>query len=334
MLPGMDGWTVIDRLKSEPSTRHIPVHFISAVDEASRGRELGAVGFLTKPVSREAINGAFERLLHFAEGRTRHLLIVDDDSDARAAVRTLLRHDGVVIDEAGSGEDALALVQGNDYDCVVLDLGLPGMSGSELLEQLADSGRIPPVVVYSGRELSREESLKLRQYTDSIVIKGARSPERLMDEVSLFLHSMQNGAAHPQRGTAPQPAASDQLRDRKVLLVDDDMRNLFALSKVLRGWGMQVTMAQDGQKALKMLAEDPGSELVLMDIMMPVMDGYDTIRAIRAQPMFARLPIIALTAKAMRGDREKCLEAGASDYLSKPIDIDKLASMMRVWLHR
>jgi CheY-like chemotaxis protein len=335
MLPGMDGWTVIDRLKSEPSTRHIPVHFISAVDEASRGRELGAVGFLTKPVSREAISGAFERLLHFAEGRTRHLLIVDDDVDARAAVRTLLRHDGVIIDEAGSGEEALAMVLRNEYDCVVLDLGLPGMSGSELLERLADSGRIPPVVVYSGRELSREESLKLRQYTDSIVVKGARSPERLMDEVSLFLHSMQNGSgvAHPDRG-AQYHSATDQLRDRKVLLVDDDMRNLFALSKVLRGWGMQVTMAQDGQKALKTLTEDSGSELILMDIMMPVMDGYDTIRAIRAQPVFDKLPIIALTAKAMRGDREKCLEAGASDYLSKPIDIDKLASMMRVWLHR
>jgi CheY-like chemotaxis protein len=333
MLPGMDGWTVIARLKENPATRHIPVHFISAVDDAGRGRELGAVGFLTKPVSREAINGAFDRLLHFAEGQARHLLLVDDDADARAALRTLLRGDDVSIDEAGSAEDALARMTDTDYDCIVLDLGLPGMSGMELLERLAGEGRIPPVVIYSGRELSREESLKLRQYTDSIVIKGARSPERLMDEVSLFLHSIRKGAAAT---AAAAPVAGDvgELAGRKVLLVDDDMRNLFALSKVLRGWGMQVSMAQDGQKALKALAEQDGIELVLMDIMMPVMDGYDTMRAVRAQSRFAKLPIIALTAKAMRGDREKCLEAGANDYLSKPIDVDKLSSMLRVWLHR
>ena len=336
MLPGMDGWTVIERLKESPATRHVPVHFISAVDEASRGRELGAVGFLTKPVSREAISGAFDRLLHFAEGQTRQLLVIDDDSDSRAALRTLLRHDDVSIDEVGSAEDALQRMAATTYDCIVLDLGLPGMSGMEFLEQLSTAGRLPPVVVYSGRELSREESLKLRQYTDSIVIKGVRSAERLMDEVSLFLHSVRDGRKHAQPASAASPAAPEggELRDRKVLLVDDDMRNLFALSKVLRGWGMHITMAQDGLKALKTLADRDDIELILMDVMMPVMDGYDTIREIRAQPQLARLPIIALTAKAMRGDREKCLEAGANDYLSKPIDIDKLSSMMRVWLQR
>jgi len=344
MLPGMDGWTVIERLKENASTRHVPVHFISAVDEANRGRELGAVGFLTKPVSREAIGEAFDRLLHFAEGHMRHLLIVDDDADSRAAMRTLLRNDDVTIDEAASAEEALERMAHETYDCIVLDLGLPGMSGIEFLEQFSGSGRIPPVVVYSGRELSREESLKLRQYTDSIVIKGARSPERLLDEVSLFLHSIQDGQPRRSSATAPSSSTSSPanatapdvsaLHDRKVLLVDDDMRNLFALSKVLRGWGMHVTMAQDGQKALKTLADSDDIELVLMDVMMPVMDGYDTIRAIRAQPTLAKLPIIALTAKAMRGDREKCLEAGANDYLSKPIDIDKLSSMMHVWLHR
>ncbi len=335
MLPGMDGWTVIERLKADNATRHIPVHFISATDEASRGRELGAVGFLTKPVSREAIGGAFERLLHFAEGRTRHLLIVDDDADSRAAVRKLLRDDGVLIDEAGSAEEAQAKIAETQYDCVVLDLGLPGMSGVELLEKLSSAGDIPPVVIYSGRDLDREESLRLRQYTDSIVVKGARSPERLLDEVSLFLHSIRGGLRHAaQPGPAVGRAVADGLDGRQVLLVDDDMRNLFALSKVLRDWGVNVTMAQDGQKALKTLADHRGIELVLMDIMMPVMDGYETIRAIRAQAQFGKLPIIALTAKAMRGDREKCLEAGANDYLSKPIDIDKLSSMMRVWLHR
>jgi len=341
MLPGMDGWTVIARLKEDPATRHVPVHFISAVDEAGRGRDLGAVGFLTKPVSREAINTAFDRLLHFAEGRMRHLLIVDDDADSRAALRTLLRHNDITIDETATAEEALQRVGDAHYDCIVLDLGLPGMSGIEFLEQLSTTGQIPPVVIYSGRELSREEGLKLRQYTDSIVIKGARSPERLMDEVSLFLHSVSDShrasglrpAASPATPTPATPTPGE-LRSRKVLLVDDDMRNLFALSKVLRGWGMQVTMAQDGQKALTALVDHDDIELVLMDVMMPVMDGYDTIRGIRAQPRFAKLPIIALTAKAMRGDREKCLEAGANDYLSKPIDIDKLSSMMHVWLHR
>jgi CheY-like chemotaxis protein len=280
-------------------------------------------------VSREAIGAAFERLLHFAEGRTRHLLIVDDDRDSRTAVRTMLQRDDLEIDEAESGEDALQKASQTRYDCIVLDLGLPGMSGVEMLQQLADSdGGVPPVVIYSGRELDREENRKLRQYTDSIVVKGARSPERLLDEVSLFLHSIQHNG---RRASAKKPVG-DELKGHSVLLVDDDMRNLFALSKVLRGWGMLPTMAQDGEKALKTLAENEPPDIVLMDIMMPGMDGYETIRAIRAQPAFADLPIIALTAKAMRGDREKCIEAGASDYLSKPIDVDKLGSMIRVWL--
>ena len=331
MLPGMDGWMVIERLKADPATRHIPVHFLTATDDASRGRELGAVGFLTKPVTRESINEAFERLLHFAKGRTRHVLVIDDDAPARNAVHDLLSlDDDVAVDEAGSGEEALEKIAGTGYDCIVLDLTLPGMSGIDLLEKLATGGSIPPVVVYSGRELSREENLRIRQYTDSIVIKGARSPERLLDEVSLFLHSIRD-TPHAHDSPGPTPS-HDGLRDHHVLLVDDDMRNLFALSKVLRDWGMRVNMAQDGQKALQALAEHPTIELVLMDIMMPGMDGYEATRAIRAQPGLANLPIIALTAKAMRGDRERCLEAGANDYLSKPIDVDKLASLMRMWL--
>lgn len=330
MLPGMDGWTVIELLKADPATRNIPVHFLTATDDAGRGRELGAVGFLTKPVTREAIHGALERLLSFATGRTRHLLIVDDDPLVRDSVEILLSQDeGLKIDAAESGEDALQKVASASYDCIVLDLGLPGMSGIDFLEKLAESGTVPPVVVYSGRDLSREENLRIRQYTDSIVMKGSRAPERLMDEVSLFLHSIRN---RKPAATGNPAAPEDGLRGHHVLLVDDDMRNLFALSKVLRDWGMQVTMAQDGQKALQSLAENPQVELVLMDIMMPGMDGYEATRAIRAQPNLARLPIIALTAKAMRGDRERCLEAGANDYLSKPVDIDKLASLIRMWL--
>jgi CheY-like chemotaxis protein/signal transduction histidine kinase/CHASE3 domain sensor protein len=333
MLPGMDGWAVIERLKGDAATRHIPVHFISATDDATRGLELGAVGFLTKPVSRESIATAFDRMLHFAEGRTRHLLVVDDDADARTAVRTLLKDDSVIIEEAASGEEALAKTSHTVFDCIVLDLGLPGMSGIEFLEHLSRGGHTPPVVVYSGRDLSRDESMKIRQYTDSIVVKGARSPDRLLDEVSLFLHSIRHGGgARDEATTAAGGVDEASLRGRRLLLVDDDMRNLFALSKVLRAKGIDVVMAQDGQKALDTIDTDKGIELVLMDIMMPVMDGYDTMRAIRARPDVAKVPIIALTAKAMRGDREKCLDAGANDYLSKPIDVDRLLSMIRVWL--
>ncbi|HVR82580.1 MAG TPA: response regulator, partial [Luteimonas sp.] len=331
ILPGADGWTVIDKLKADARTRHIPVHFISAVDEGARARDLGAVGFLTKPVTREAIAGAFDRLLHFATGATRHVLVIDDDSAARLAVRKLIASDSVEVAEADSGEAALQAMERNAFDCIVLDLGLPGMSGFEFLDRIGGFDAAPPVVVYSGRELSREESLHLRLYTDSIVIKGALSPERLLDEVSLFLHSVRPEHGASGRGASGQEI-DNALQGRKVLLVDDDMRNLYALSKALRSKGLDVALAQDGHKALALIEENPELELVLMDIMMPGMDGLETMRRIRLQPRHARLPIIALTAKAMRGDREQCLEAGASDYLAKPIDVDKLLSMMRVWL--
>lgn len=326
MLPGMDGWAVLDRLKADDTLKELPVHFISANDEAARGLEAGAIGFLTKPVSKAALLQAFDRLLHPGQEQVRRVLLIDDDASSRHAMRTLLTEAGVELVDAGSGEEGLEHLAKGRFDCIVLDLGLPGMSGNEFLEVASRSGPLPPVVIHSGRELSREESLALRQYTDSIVIKGARSPERLLDEVSLFLHSLKPAAPLPVR------EIDARLNGRTVLIVDDDMRNIFALSKMLRARGLKVLMAQDGRKALKQLEDNDDVNLVLMDIMMPGMDGYDTMRAIRAQPKHRKLPMIALTAKAMRGDREKCLEAGASDYLSKPIDIDKLLSMMRVWM--
>ena len=326
MLPGMDGWSVIERLKGDRQTRHIPVHFVSATDEHARGLDLGAVGFLTKPVTRDALTLAFDRLLHFAAGSMRRVLVVDDDANSRLAVKKLIAAENAEVSEAASGMEALAQLQAQRFDCVVLDLGMPDINGFEFLERAASLPSVPPVVVYSGRELSAEENLKLRQYTDSIVIKGARSPERLLDEVSLFLHSMRDTPAAPVR------EVDRTLSGRTVLVVDDDMRNIFALSKTLRAKGLKVVMAQDGFKALKQLEDNPDIELVLMDIMMPGMDGYQTMAEIRKQPALAALPIIALTAKAMRGDREKCLEAGANDYLSKPIELDKLFSLMRVWL--
>jgi Signal transduction histidine kinase len=326
MLPGMDGWSVLDQLKADPLTRHVPVHFISATDGRASGAERGAVGFLSKPVDRQQLEEAFDRLLHFAPGAPRRVLVVDDDDASRAAVRRLIATDPVEVVEADSGETALQRLEESQdgFDLIILDLGLPQMSGFEFLEKLAQRGAMPPVVIHSGRDLSPDEHLQLRRYTDSIVVKGARSPERLIDEVGLFLHSV--------RTAPPVSAARDELAGRRVLLVDDDMRNVYAMSRVLRARGVDVVVAQDGQRALDLLADDRGIELVLMDIMMPGMDGYQATRAIRAQPALRSLPIIALTAKAMSGDRDKCLEAGASDYLSKPVDVDRLLSMMRAWL--
>ncbi|MEP9369577.1 response regulator [Xanthobacter sp. VNH20] len=326
MLPGMDGWQVIETLKKDPATRHIPVHFVSALEEAPRAREAGAVGFLTKPVNQTDLNGALDRLMHFAADRQRQVLVVDDDSAARFSVRKLVASADIEVREAESAEAALTFLEEHEVDCIVLDLGLPGMSGFQLVEELAARGSIVPVVIYSARDLTPEESLRLRAYTDSIVIKGARSPERLLDEVSLFLHSV-----HHAPSAIPAEPDGD-LAGRKLLLVDDDMRNIFALSKVLRGKGLNVILASDGTKALTQLADHPDTEIVLMDIMMPVMDGYEAMGEIRKNPVFAKLPIIALTAKAMTGDREKCIAAGASDYLSKPIDVPKLLSMIRIWL--
>ncbi|KRG64637.1 hypothetical protein ABB27_16200 [Stenotrophomonas terrae] len=328
MLPGMDGWSVLQHLKHDPVTAAIPVHFISAVDEAAKGVALGAVGYLTKPVDRKALVAAFDHLLDVAGKIVRKLLLVDDDPDSRLALTRLLQADNVEIDQVASGEEALERIATHSYDCIVLDLNLGGISGIEFLEKAATLVAVPPVVIYSGQDLSREDSLKLRQYTDSIVIKGQRSPERLLDEVSLFLHSIGS------RGANATPSDDNNLGGRQVLLVDDDMRNLFALSKSLRARGVNVSMAQDGYKALQQLQENPSIELVLMDIMMPGMDGYETTREIRKLPEWSNLPIIAVTAKAMHGDRDKCLDAGANDYLTKPVDLDKLLSMMRVWLQK
>lgn len=329
MLPGIDGWAVIERLKQDLQTRRIPVHFISAAEDTAKARDFGAVGFLTKPVERDAVLAAFERLLQSAETGKRRMLLVDDDEDSRLAISRLIASDKVDIIEAQSGEEALELLDNEAFDCIVLDLGLPGISGFDFLEIISQQpGSPPPIVIHSGRELTREESTKLREYTDSIVIKGTRSLERLLDEVSLFLHSVRRNA-----GTRVVRDIDSGLSGRTVLVVDDDMRNVFALSKILREKGLNVVMAQDGQKALRQIEDNDAIEIVLMDIMMPGMDGYETMREVRKHPQHVKLPIIAVTAKAMAGDRDKCLEAGANDYLAKPIDIDKLLSMMRIWLH-
>ncbi len=331
-LPQMDGWTVMERLKQQPETRHIPVHFMSATDSGQRGMEMGAVGYFTKPVSKEQIESAFERIRHFSTSSERRILLVDDDAGTHKAVTVLLENANVEIIAEKTGEAALArLENGEQFDCMILDLGLPGINGLNLLKECTRKHLpMPPVIVYSGRDLSEQDMLGLREYTDSIVIKGARSPERLLDEVTLFLHSVHSSLPAAQQQMLRKPQHREEgLSERTVLIVDDDMRNTFALSKVLRAKGLNVLMAQDGLKALSQLDENPEISLVLMDIMMPGMDGYEAIREIRKREQFRSLPIIALTAKAMLGDREKCLAVGANNYLSKPVDIDDLMAMMR-----
>ncbi len=336
-LPGMDGWAVMDRLKEDTVTRHIPVHFISAIQGRPRGLGMGAVGYLTKPVTRDQIEAAFDRIGHFSTQEPRRLLVVDDDPGSQTAIARLIGGDNVSIITADTGQQAIDLLSREVFDCVVLDLGLPDISGTELLARVAADRTMtmPPVVIYSAKELTSEETMELRHYTDSIVIKGARSPERLLDEVTLFLHSVQS--ALPEEGQKLLRRLHDPERcflNKTVLIVEDDMRNAFALSRVLNAKGLTVLMAQDGRKALKHLADKPTIDIVLMDIMMPEMDGYQTMQEIRKQPRFRSLPILALTAKAMADDRDKCLDAGANDYVTKPIDTDRLLSLMRVWLHQ
>ncbi|MEQ8271346.1 response regulator [Algiphilus sp.] len=333
-LPDMDGYAVAERLRQEAATAAIPLHFISAEDDPGAAVRGHAIGFLRKPVSREELDQLLSRLLGVA---TPHqILLVDDDAATRRAVAQLFAGQvGVSLSHAESGGEAIsALREEGPYDCVILDLGLPDMSGFDVLDAIERSAHPPPVIVYSGRELSDDETRRLRGHADSIVIKGVQASERLLEEVQTFLRSMPGKPSEETRSPTTASASTEPLQGRCVLLVDDDVRNVFALSKALRARGLEVVMRQDAERALAFLQSDDGAavELVLMDIMMPGMDGYTAMRRIRAMPARAQLPIIALTAKAMEEDREKCLQAGASDYLSKPVDVDRLVAMMRAWL--
>lgn len=336
-LPGQDGWAVMDQLKRNPATSKIPVHFISAFDESLRGLGMGAVGYLVKPVTKQQIESAFVKIGLRPDASLRRVLVLDTDAGGRKVVAELIRTEGREVVEAENGQAALDYLARETVGCVILSTGLPDMGELDFLEKYAAAAKenMAPVVICSDREISADETLKYRAYTDSIVIKGGRSQERLLDEVSLFLHQVHaktlKGSAAVSTSTT-NAQGDEILAGRQVLVVDDDLRNTFALSKVLRGRGMRVLMAQDGDKALAQLVANPSLEIVLMDIMMPGKDGYQTMRELRKNPAWRDLPVIALTAKAMPGDREKCLEAGANDYLTKPVDIDKLLSMMRVWL--
>ncbi len=335
-LPDRDGWTVLDRLKHDPATRHIPVHIITVEEERQRALKQGAFNHVQKPVTREVLDKAFDDIGDFAERRVRKLLVVEDDDVQRMSVVELIGNGDVKTTAVATGNEALAILKDERFDCMVLDLKLPDMSGFDLIERLqADLGRYDlPIIIYTGKELTRKEELHLKRVADAIIVKEASSPERLLAETALFLHRVEADLPEPKRRMLEKFHRNDPvLAGRKVLVVDDDVRNIFALTSALEAHNMEVIHAENGQEGIDLLKASPGVEAVLMDIMMPEMDGYEAITAIRQMEEFKQLPIIALTAKAMKADRDHCLEVGASDYISKPLDIDQLLSLLRVWLY-
>jgi HAMP domain-containing protein/CheY-like chemotaxis protein len=336
-LPDMLGWTVLSQLKQNPLTRHIPVQIITLDEDRQHALARGAFSFVTKPTTTEGVEAALARIKDYATPRRKRLLVVEDNEVEQMSIRELLGDDDIEIIATGTGSEALDILQKQPCDCVVLDLRLPDMSGFDVLERIKDNAKLSdvPVVVFTGRELSPEEDAQLHTMARSIVVKGVESPERLLDETSLFLHRVVTDLPHEKQRMLERLTNSDEdLVGQTALLVDDDARNIFALSSVLERRGMRVLTATTGSEAVGLLETSPNVAIVLMDIMMPGMDGYQTMEVIRQKPEYRKLPIIALTAKAMKGDREKCLEAGASDYLAKPVNTEQLLSALRIWLHR
>jgi len=344
-LNDIDGYAILERLKRDPTTRHIPVHIISNlsaedVDAQTEERErclgLGAISHLAEPINTERLQNEFLRIQRYLVRGKRNLLVVEDDQTQRDGIIELIGTEDVQIVSVTSGKEALDAMANTQFDCVVLDLTLPDMNGFDVLDVMSKDEKLRdlPVVVYTAKDLSRQEITKLKRIGKTVVVKDARSPERLLNETSLFLHRPHASMPEQQRRMIDAIQEADGgLSGRSVLIVDDDLRNIFALSSVLERQNMKVTFAENGRDGIQMLERDPSIEIVLMDIMMPEMDGYDTMRAIRKIPRFKSLPIITLTAKAMKGDRDKCIEAGASDYITKPVDVAQLLSLMRVWLH-
>ena len=334
-LPDDSGLSVLQFLKDDPRTRHIPVHIVAGEDFSEIALHMGAIGFAVKPTTRDELKDIFQRLEDKGAKKVKRVLVVEDDARQRDSVVHLIKEDDIDIAAVATGAEALELLKGTVYDCMIIDLKLPDMDGSELLERMTteDICSFPPVIVYTGRNLTREEETRLNKYSRSIIIKGARSPERLLDEVTLFLHTVESQLS-AERQTMLRTARNREkvFEGRKVLLVDDDVRNIFALASALEQKGLQVEIGRNGFEALSKLAEVPDIDLVLMDVMMPGMDGLEATRRIRANPKLAQLPVIAVTAKAMKDDQEQCRRAGANDYLAKPIDLDRLFSLLRVWM--
>jgi CheY-like chemotaxis protein/signal transduction histidine kinase/CHASE3 domain sensor protein len=333
----MDGWTMLDRLKRDPETRHIPVHIISVDERKQRGLQLGAITYLQKPISPDDIRHALTEIKQFLERKVRNLLIVEDDPIQAASIKELIGNGDVESTAVNTGATALKILESQHFDCMVLDLGLPDMSGLELIEKIKQQSSLLnlPIIIYTGKELTRKENNQLQRLAETIIIKNVRSPERLLDETALFLHRVQANLPQPKRQILEQLRQTDPvLADRKILIIDDDLRNIFAITSFLESYQMEVLFAENGRDGIEILQAHPDINAILMDIMMPEMDGYETIAAIRQEPQFRTLPIIALTAKAMPGDRQQCIESGASDYITKPVDTEQLLSLLRVWLYQ
>lgn len=335
-LPDKDGWIFLDRVKRDSATRHIPVYVISDEDRQHQARRLGAVGYAHTPANRQGVVEIVNSLQSFVARGVRNLLIVEDNDTERKNLENLIEGQDVRITAVSNGKEAFEALTMQHFDCMVLDLGLPDMSGFDLLHKVQSDEKLAdlPVVVHTGRTLSSNEESELKRYTDAIVVKGAKSLDRLLDETTLFLHRVESNLPEQKRQVLERLHLKDPLLyGRKILIVDDDMRHIFAITSMLEQYDMRVIYAENGQQSIDILKKTPGVELVLMDVMMPGMDGYEAMKTIRKLDKCQDLPIIALTAKAMKGDREQCIAAGASDYLSKPVDIDQLLSLMRVWLY-
>jgi len=336
-LPDMDGWKLLEHLKHNLSTRHIPVQIISVEEAWQRGLKLGALAYLKKPVTQQALSEAFARMHGFVERPAKELLVVEADAAQRDNIVELIGDGDVHSATVSSGDEALAALRSKRFDCMVLDLSLPDMTGFELINKMKKQPELHdlPIIVYTGRDLTKEEETELARLAEAAIIKDAASPGRLLDETALFLHRVEANLPEAKKRILRQIHDTDPvLANRKILIVDDDVRNIFALTSTLERHHMQVVHAENGKTGIDVLRQTPGIDLVLMDIMMPEMDGYETTRAIRQMEEFKTLPIIALTAKAMKGDREKCIEAGASDYIAKPVNAEQLLSLLRVWLYR
>jgi HAMP domain-containing protein/signal transduction histidine kinase/DNA-binding response OmpR family regulator len=336
-LPDMLGWTVLKHFKQDPAMRHIPVQMLTLDEDRQHGLASGAFSYVTKPTTPDELEAAFSRIKEYTAPRRKRLLVVEDDPGEQLSIRELLGYDDIDVQVAATGSEALRAVTEQSFDCVVLDLRLPDMSGFDILERFRDNSSLSqlPVVVFTGKDLSQEEDARLHVLARSVVVKGVESPERLLDETALFLHRVVTDLPAEKQKMLERLHHSDEaLVGKKVLVVDDDIRNIFALSSVLERRGMTVLNAGTGREAIATLESTPDVAIVLMDIMMPEMDGYETMQVIRQNPLFRRLPIVALTAKAMKGDREKCLEAGASEYLAKPVNTEQLLSALRMWFHR
>ncbi|HEY1816038.1 MAG TPA: response regulator [Kofleriaceae bacterium] len=336
-LPDMLGWTVLNNLKLDPRTRHIPVQMLSVEEERQHGLAHGAFSYLVKPATTGELEHAIERLSSYVAPHTKRLLVIEDNDRERQSIVELLGHTDIEVEAVSTGAGALATLRAREFDCCVVDLRLPDMTGFELLEKLQAEPelRAIPIVVFTGKELSADEQRRLRDVAKSVVLKDVQSPERLLDETALFLHRVITDLPEEKRRMIERlHGSTEALRGRRVLVVDDDVRNIFALTTVLESQEMEVLSATNGRQAIELIERTPDLGVVLMDIMMPEMDGYETMREIRKSSKFRTLPILALTAKAMKGDREKCLEAGASDYIAKPVNTDQLLSLLRVWLYR